>query len=76
MVASRAEARSCQGGWALVSQAPGGWNITVLQHTGPTAVNRGDSTYSYHVLAEETFDRPRSIVDGEFSPVLHVTGGF
>lgn len=36
----------------------GGWGIPVLRHTGPMAANRGDPTYSYHILAEETLDIP------------------
>lgn len=33
-------------------------------------------TYSHQVLAQEAFDLPRSIVDGEFRPILHIAGGF
>lgn len=36
----------------------------------------GSPTYSHCVLAQEAFDLPGSIVDGEFCPILHVAGGF
>lgn len=36
----------------------------------------GTPTYSHHVLAQEAFDLPSSVVDGEGCPVLHVAGRF
>ena len=33
-------------------------------------------THSHQVLAQETFDLPGSVVDGELCPILHIAGGF
>lgn len=39
-------------------------------------MSRDSLTHGHQVLAQETFDLPGSVVDGELRPVLHVAGGF
>lgn len=48
----------------------------VWDQKGRGQMTWGVPTYSHLVLAQETFDLPRSVVDGECRPILHVAGGF
>lgn len=81
-------ARGGTAGCSSNPQAPG-WAALSLPHVWALRCRRGlgtrkagsqtapDSpTYSHHVLAQETFDFPGSVADGEFRSILHVAGGF
>lgn len=56
------------------------WALEWQERTGDKAGRGSDDwgspTYCDHVLAQEASDLPRSVVDGEFRSILHVTGGF
>lgn len=56
--------------WALK------WQKMFGDRKGRGQMTWGTPTYSHHVLAQEAFDLPSSIVDGECCPILHVAGGF
>lgn len=55
---------------------PSGGRRCLGTKKGRCQVTWGTPTYSHHVLTQEAFDLPGSVVDGECSPVLHVAGGF
>lgn len=63
-------------GWHLPQVWALEWQDRSGDEKGRDLMTWGSPTYRHHVLAQEAFDLPRSIADGEFRPILHIAGGF